>query len=449
MKHQTDPTPRAHGLDGLYDALRRLGIARASDGRWFAGVAAGVARRLGVDPLVIRAALILLGLLFGVGLAVYFVLWLILPDERGRISLEQALKYGEGHSIFLLIVTAIVVVGGGPWFGQERGGGIRFFGFLALAVGTWWFLTRTDSGRDMWRSVRTSWAPQPSSGQGGDTASPSAGASAGTSGSPLASPTSSGGVAVGMSTGNAAAHAGATSWPPPSAHPSIPVTVAVPTPRGERTRGVGFAGGLLILGASILAAVGVASAADRLSWQGSHLAVGIAAGLTVLGVGIVMAGIAGRRAGWLAPFALVAMVASLFATVMPHGLTQPFSVGERRHEPTALVEGQSYQLGAGRLDLDLTRADLSGPGVEQVRATVGLGELNLVVPEDVRVTVNASGRAGEILAEGSNEGGARTSRGGTALEETFTFGPVGAEDAIVIDAEVGLGEITIRTGAGQ
>ena len=44
MNHQTDPTSKGHGLDGLYDALRRPGIARASDGRWFAGVASGLAR---------------------------------------------------------------------------------------------------------------------------------------------------------------------------------------------------------------------------------------------------------------------------------------------------------------------------------------------------------------------------------------------------------------------
>ena len=440
MKQQTDPNSKGHGLDGLYDALRRPGIARASDGRWFAGVASGLARRLGIDPLVVRAAFILLGLLFGMGLAIYFVLWLLMPDERGRISLEQALKYGEGHSIFLLIVTVVVLFSGGPWFGNDQGGGFRFFGFAALAVGTWWFLTRTDTGRDLLQSAPWSCNPQ-----GGTTPTATAGeSSTSASGSP-----SGPAASMGRSTGNAAANAGAASWPPPVGSATTPVTVAVPTPPRERTRGIGFAAGLLVLGAAILTSVGVLNAAERLAWQGSHLAVAIAAGLAVLGLGIVIAGIAGRRSGWLAPFAITAMMAAVFTSVMPHGLNQPFSVGERTYQPAALTGTESYQLGMGDMRVDLTGADYKADGVETVKAVVGLGELNLVVPEGVRVTVNATGRAGEIVANDSNEGGASTSRSGTFLDETFTYGAENAREEIVVDAEVGLGQITIQTGVSK
>jgi hypothetical protein len=204
-----------------------------------------------------------------------------------------------------------------------------------------------------------------------------------------------------------------------------------------------------VLGAAILTSVGVLNAAESLAWEGSHLAVAIAAGLAVLGLGIVIAGIAGRRSGWLAPFAIAAMAAAVFSSVMPHGLTQPFSVGERTYEPAALTGTESYQLGMGEMRLDLTGADYTTEGVENVKAVLGMGELNLVVPEGVRVTVNASGRAGEIVAHDSNEGGARTSRGGTILDETFTYGAENAPEEIVVDAEVGLGQITIQTGASQ
>ena len=452
MKHQTDPTRKGHGLDGLYEALRRLGVARGSDGRWFAGVAAGVARRLGIDPLVVRAAFILLGMLFGIGLSLYFLLWLVLPDEQGRIPLEQALKHGEGHSIFLLIVTAVILFGGGPWFSNDNGG-VRFFGFAAVTAGAWWFLTRTEAGRDLWRSGRQAFAQPPPATTPASQPAATPGApvtpGAGSPSVPTATSTDpTTGLPVGLSTGNAAANAGAAGWAPPTGQPNLTsVTVAVPTPPAERTRGIGFAGGLLVLGAAILAGVGVHSAATRQDWQGSHLAVGIAGGLVVLGLGILVSGLAGRRAGWLAPFALLAMTASLFTTVMPHGLTQPFSAGERHYQPTTLPSEQSYQLGLGRLDVDLTRAALGGAGVERVVATMGLGEINLVVPEGVRVTVHASGRAGEILALDSNEGGSQASRGGTALADTFTYGPADAAEELVVDAEVGLGQITIRTGA--
>ena len=102
---------------------------RQSNGRWFAGVAAGVARWLGVDPLVVRAGFILFSIFFGMGLALYLVLWLLMPDERGEIHVERALKHGEGSSIFLLVVTVMAVLGGGPWGGGDSRG-LRFFGFV-------------------------------------------------------------------------------------------------------------------------------------------------------------------------------------------------------------------------------------------------------------------------------------------------------------------------------
>ena len=42
-----------------------------------------------------------------------------------------------------------------------------------------------------------------------------------------------------------------------------------------------------------------------------------------------------------------------------------------------------------------------------------------------------------------------TSRSGTVLDETFTYGAQDAPEEIVVDAEVGLGQITIQTGASQ
>lgn len=446
MKHTTDhsqqgPGHKAHGLEGLYDALRRTGIARASNGRWFAGVAAGLARRLGVDPLVVRAGFILLGLLFGIGVPLYLVFWLLMPDEQGTISLEQALKYGEGRSIFLLIVTALAVIGGGPWFGNDRGGSLRFFVFLALAAGTWWFLTRTDSGREVVRSVRASMNQQPSTPTRPQ--DPSAEASG---------PVAAGSPTQGMSTGNAAANAGAA-WPPPSGAPlmraTTPVTLAVPKPPRQRTRGIGFAAGLLVLGAAILAAVGASRAAETAAWSGSHVGTGIAAGLGVLGLAIVVAGIAGRRSGWLAPFALAGMATSLVLSVSPAGLTQPWSVGEHTYSPASLSGSDSYQLGVGSLRLDLSGADhTKTPGVDRVTASVGMGDMVLTVPEGVRVTVNTRAGLGQVVAFDSTQG-QHVTRDGGAVAETFTFGSADATEEVVVDASVGVGEITVRTGAAR
>ncbi len=46
-----------------------------------AGVCSGVAKYFGIDPTVVRIAWVLLVLLFGVGIFLYLVCWLLMPDD--------------------------------------------------------------------------------------------------------------------------------------------------------------------------------------------------------------------------------------------------------------------------------------------------------------------------------------------------------------------------------
>jgi signal transduction histidine kinase/phage shock protein PspC (stress-responsive transcriptional regulator) len=55
-------------------------LARCPDDRMVAGVCAGVARWIGVDPLVVRLATVLLTLANGVGAVGYLVAWVVLPE---------------------------------------------------------------------------------------------------------------------------------------------------------------------------------------------------------------------------------------------------------------------------------------------------------------------------------------------------------------------------------
>lgn len=45
------------------------------------GVAAGIARYLGVDVSVIRIAFVVLAIVGGVGIPLYLACWLLIPDE--------------------------------------------------------------------------------------------------------------------------------------------------------------------------------------------------------------------------------------------------------------------------------------------------------------------------------------------------------------------------------
>ncbi len=435
---------QGHGLDGFYTALRRPGIVRQSNGRWFAGVAAGVARWLGVDPLVVRAGFILFSIFFGMGLALYLVLWLLMPDERGEIHVERALKHGEGSSIFLLVVTVMAVLGGGPWWGGDTRG-FRFFGFALLVFGAWWFLTRTGTGREL--MAQAPWKNQ---------GAPASGAATGVdpaTGGPITQPATgtapahpgpAPATAYG-STGNAAANVGATlaaPWPP------APALVR------ERTPSIGFAGGLLVLGLAMVTGVVMSTIAQAAGWSGHHVAIGIASGLGILGLGILVAGIAGRRSGGLAFFAVTGMIAAAATTAAPVALSQPWQAGDRSYTVTSMRPAPAFELGLGQMRVDLSASDWKAtPGQDTVTATMGAGELDLVVPEGVPVVVNAKARAGEIIATGPSvvgegmrrQGPDQLQYDGTGWQQQVTFGPAASRPEIVVDAEIGVGQIKITT----
>ncbi len=442
MTKSNDAPPQGHGLDGFYTALRRPGIVRRGDGRWFAGVATGLARWLGVDPLVVRAGFILFSIFFGMGVALYLVLWLLMPDERGEIHVERALKHGEGHSIFLLVVTAIAVLGGGPWWGGDTRG-FRFFGFVLVVVGAWWFATRTDTGREL--MAQAPWRkPGPTAPGATTSVDPVTGDPVTQPGPGATSSVPAAATAYG-STGNAAANAGAT-----LAAPRPPA----PTPVRERTPSIGFAGGLLVLGLAIVTGVVMSSVAHAAGWSGNPVAIGIASSLGMLGLGILVAGIAGRRSGGLAFFAVTGMIAAAATTAAPVGLSQPWQVGDVTHQVTSMTPAPEFELGLGQMKVDLRDANVEGtPGPDTVTATMGVGELDVVVPEGVTVVVNAKARAGELLATGPTVAGEGMQRlgpdqlqhEGTSWTQKVTFGAPTATPQIIVDAEVGVGQIQITT----
>jgi phage shock protein PspC (stress-responsive transcriptional regulator) len=57
------------------------------------GVAAGVARSIGIDPLIVRIAFVLLALVSGAGIALYLAGLLLIPDEISGQSLAGQLVH--------------------------------------------------------------------------------------------------------------------------------------------------------------------------------------------------------------------------------------------------------------------------------------------------------------------------------------------------------------------
>ncbi|MGC9665468.1 PspC domain-containing protein [Planosporangium sp. 12N6] len=56
-------------------------LTRPASGRWIAGVCAGLARRFGMSPTVVRLLFILSCLLPGPQFLVYLALWIMMPSE--------------------------------------------------------------------------------------------------------------------------------------------------------------------------------------------------------------------------------------------------------------------------------------------------------------------------------------------------------------------------------
>src|SRR4051794_14065778 len=79
-----------------------------------AGVCAGLARQLGVDPLVVRVAFVATAFAGGLGLVLYLLGWALLPADKGtavlgrpgRLARRGALEVGIG--VGLLVLSALL-----------------------------------------------------------------------------------------------------------------------------------------------------------------------------------------------------------------------------------------------------------------------------------------------------------------------------------------------------
>lgn len=98
---------RHPGGHEFFQWIRQIGLRRGTN-RWVGGVCAGVAQRLGWDPLLVRIIWFALCFFGGAGVALYGIAWLLLPDERdGSILVEEA-TFGHITAGFILSILMIV-----------------------------------------------------------------------------------------------------------------------------------------------------------------------------------------------------------------------------------------------------------------------------------------------------------------------------------------------------
>ncbi len=66
---------------GVRDEFRKAGLVRPREGRILGGVCAGLGRRFGVGPWVVRLLAIASLFLPGPQFIAYIVLWILMPSE--------------------------------------------------------------------------------------------------------------------------------------------------------------------------------------------------------------------------------------------------------------------------------------------------------------------------------------------------------------------------------
>lgn len=90
---------------------QRAPLRRSRDDRVIAGVAGGLGRYLGIDPVIIRIALVVLAVSGGSGVLLYIIAVIAIPEERpGEIPHDA--PPGDQHTGVMVLGTVLLIVGG-------------------------------------------------------------------------------------------------------------------------------------------------------------------------------------------------------------------------------------------------------------------------------------------------------------------------------------------------
>jgi phage shock protein PspC (stress-responsive transcriptional regulator) len=444
---QPSPGSGTSGSDDFFNRIRGTGAVRPDDHRWAAGVAVGLARRMNVDPLLVRGIFVALAVIGGLGLLLYGVAWLLMPQQDGRIHAQEAL-HGRITAGFVGAVICILLDlgrGTGPLWWQ--------FGFLHFDYSLGGLLTLVIVGLAVWW-----WATRQGPGSG-----PGAGGTGGAGGSggtttPGAPPPTWGGAPM----SSPATGTGGTAWGPQTFSTGGPHTLADPAPPGAQqpappaqrdwapridpaapSRTITRA----TLGSALLAA-GIVALIDRTAADlpGPTWLLAATVALGVVAIGVVVAGVLGRRAGGLAPIGVLLAAAVLLGAVLP--APESFSVlKSRTWRPVSVVEGEAgLTAGVGDGTLDLSDAGLitgaSAADPVRVDSSLGIGELRVIPPAGQSVEIRASVGAGNVVQKDSVGRDSRQLSSGADVFTVIRTGPSGPP-LLVVTVKVGLGQIAV------
>ncbi len=377
-------------------------LVRPRAGRVVAGVAAAVARTFDVPLWLVRLVLVITVPMGGLGFVAYLAGWLLIRDETKAEPHAVRLVEGIGEAGWpgvvlaaigvLAINSSINLIPGGALFGLVLVviGGLMYMGKAPFAI------VAKNTSHSETKGTPTKGAKELAS---------------------MTTPTAT--TLVTPSGGEA----------PPSAPippvPSAPRPPKPPRPRSALGR---------ITFAAMLIGVGTLALIERLAPDVDFvLRHYLSLLLAITGVGLVVGAWLGRARGLIvAGIVLLPMLMLSPLTEVDYGrLTRTVET------PTTLSEVRStYAVDVGSLLVDLSAVDFKGDSIEIV-ASADLGEVIIVVPDDITVTGRAQTDIGEVSALG------RTSSGFGSIQ--VRIDQTGSNGSLDLTATVDVGRVLVTT----
>jgi len=158
------------------------------------------------------------------------------------------------------------------------------------------------------------------------------------------------------------------------------------------------------------------------------------AGLLALGIGLIVGAWWGR-----ARLLILLGIVALPAAAVSAFLTVPLvgGIAEDAFRPENVAEVQpAYHLLGGRLTLDLTGLEAGSEAVT-VAASVGVGDLYVIVPRDATVQVNGTVQGGQLVLLGREHVG-------TGLADRVSDAGDGGGASLILDLDVGIGSVWVE-----
>lgn len=156
-------------------------------------------------------------------------------------------------------------------------------------------------------------------------------------------------------------------------------------------------------------------------------------GILLIAIGLAVALSPGRH-GFLVFLGILVVLAGVPAVVFSDDLFEG-GIGDRVETPEDEAELEPFRVGIGKLTVDLTSPELADTRVE---ASVGIGELLVLVPPNAEVRVDAHVGIGNVEAFDETESGVDVD-----LDESFP-GPVRGGRSLDLDLEAGIGNIRVE-----